>query len=139
MAFSLEWLLNIRRTELSSIEMELSSINNSISDNLDQQDSNNKSISNFQTQLYKSCEAWQICSLVRSIENLENLNLKLKDNLTYLTKDKEMILNRYNTKLVEIKLLEKSKSKFLAEEQLVKNKKELSYINELALLVGKEN
>lgn len=139
MKFSLEWLLNIRQNELSSIELELMSINSSISDNLAMQESNNNSISKFQSQLYDCCETWKISSVIRSIENLETVNFKLQEDLNFLLKDKEMILNRYNKKHTEIKLLEKSKSNFLTKEKERISKKEQAEIHELSLITRKEN
>lgn len=138
MKYSLDWLLNIRKNELSSIEVELNSVNSAISDNLENQNNNNIAISKFQNQIYSCGKTWLIASLIRSVENLELSNIKLQDDLNYLIKDKEMILNRYNSKHIEIKLLEKSKSKFLASEQIRKNKKEQADLNELSLIIRKD-
>lgn len=139
MKFSLEWLLKIRQNELNSIELELTTVNSSISNNLSMQESNKNAITKFQSQLYGCCESWKISSTVRSIENLEAVNSKLKEDLNFLLKDKEMILNRYNKKHIEIKLLEKAKSNFLTKENERISKKEQAEIHELSLIARKEN
>lgn len=139
MKFSLEWLLNIKKNELSSIEVELTAINSSIAHNQDIQEHNKQSIVKFQSQLYNCCESWTISSTVRSIENLETVNSKLQEELKFLLKDKEMILNRYNKKHTEIKLLEKAKSNFLTKERERISKKEQAEIHELSLITRKEN
>lgn len=139
MKFSLEWLLNIKQNELSSIELELTTINSSIAHNQDMQESNKQAILKFKSQLYNCYETWYIFPTVRSIENLESVNAKLQKELTFLLKDKEMILNRYNNKHTEIKLLEKAKSNFLTKEKERIDKKEQAEIQELSLITRKEN
>lgn len=139
MKFSLEWLLNIRKNELSSIELELVGINNKIAENTEKQDKNNELISKFNANLYSCTETWKVPSIIRSIENCENSNQKLKEELKYLLKEKEMILARYNQKNIEVKLLDKSKANFITKEKNRRSKKEEAEINELSLITRKEN
>lgn len=139
MKFSLEWLLNIRKNELSSIELELVGINNKIAENTEKQNKNNDLISKFNANLYSCTETWKVPSLIRSIESCENSNQKLKEELKYLLKEKEMILARYNQKNIEVKLLGKSKENFITKEKNRQSKKEEAEINELSLIMRKEN
>lgn len=139
MKFSLEWLLNIRKNELSSIELELVGVNNKIAENNEAQDKNKDLISKFQNSLYTCTETWKVPSIIRAIENCEFTINKLEEELKYLLKEKEMVLVRYNQKNIEVKLLEKSKSNFITKEKIRKSKKEESEINELSLITRKEN
>lgn len=139
MKFSLEWLLNIRKNELSSIELELVGINNKIAENTEKQNKNNDLISKFNANLYSCTETWKVPSIIRSIESCENSNQKLKEELKYLLKEKEMILARYNQKNIEVKLLGKSKENFITKEKNRQSKKEEAEINELSLIMRKEN
>lgn len=138
MKFSLEWLINIRRNELSSIEMELSAANNKIAEVNSNIDKNNDLISSHKRVLYSAEQGWKIQSAIQSIENCEKANESLEEELSYLIKDKEMILNRYNNKSIEVKLLDKSKERFLEREKLSRSKKEEAEINELALITRKD-
>lgn len=138
MKFSLEWLLNIRRNELSSIEMELGAINSKIAEVNSFIDKKNNQILSHKKNIYVSEQTWKIQSSIMSIENCEAEIEKLSKELVYLNKDKEMILNRYNTKSIEVKMLEKSKDRFLEREKLVRSKKEEAEINELALISRKD-
>ena len=139
MKFSLEWLLNIRKNELSSIELELVGINNKIAENTEKQNKNNDLISKFNANLYSCTETWKVPSIIRSIESCENSNQKLKEELKYLLKEKEMILARYNQKNIEVKLLGKSKENFITKEKNRQSKKEEAETNELSLIMRKEN
>ena len=138
MKFPLEWLINIRKNELSIIELELSSINNKINNNNTLREKNTNLISKYKLDLYSCAETWKLQSIIRSIENCENSNSKLEEELKYLIKDRDMILVRYNDKHVEIKLLEKAKEKFLIKEKEIRSKKEESEINELSLIIRKD-
>lgn len=138
MKFSLEWLLNIRKNELNSIELELVEINTKISENTSSQEKNDLSISIFQRNLYTCTETWKIPSIIRSIESCEEANTLLQKELIYLMKDKEMIFNRYKQKHIEVKLLEKSKSNFITKEKIRISKKEEAEINQLSLIARKD-
>lgn len=138
MKFSLEWLLNIRKNELSAIEMELSSINAQIAEVQLNIDKHYDLISSHKQNIYSAVQAWKIQSAIQSIENCELAIKKLSDDLLYLNKDKEMILVRYNAKNIEVKMLEKSKERFLQKEKLSLSQKEQADINELALISRKD-
>ena len=138
MKYSLDWLINIRKNELNSIEFELSKVNNKISENMEKQSDNDKLISNLKTSLYNCDVSWSVPSILRSIEEGENVEHKLNEELKYLFKEKDMILNRYNQKNIEIKLLNKGKDNFLLKEKEKKDKKEELEINELSLLTRKD-
>lgn len=138
MKFSLEWLISIRRDELNAIEMELNSANNKIYDVNSRIDRNNDLILSHKKILYSAEQSWKIQSAIQSIENCEKSNEDLEQELTYLIKDKEMILNRYNSKNIEIKMLNKSRDRFLEKEKIARSKKEEAEINELALIMRKD-
>lgn len=138
MKFSMEWLLNIRRNELNVIEMELSAVNNKISEVNSHIEKNESLISQHKKVLYSAMQTWKIQSAIVSIENCELANAKLLEELSFLNKDKEMILNRYNNKNIEVKMLEKSRERFLEKEKLSRSKKDEAEINELALISRKD-
>ena len=136
--YPMEWLLNIRKSELSSIEMELADISTKIATNIANQEKNNKSILTFQNIMYSSIETWKLSSMVRSIEACELANQNLKNKLEFLNKDKAMILSRYNQKNIEIKMLEKAKANFITKEKAKRAKKQEKMIDELSLIIRKE-
>lgn len=138
MKYSLDWLLGIRKNELSSIEMELGVVNNKISEVNGLIERNKLSIQKNKENLY-SCEySWKIQSSIQFIENCERVNKDLSKKLDFLCKERDMILVRYNNKSIEVKMLEKSKTRFLEKENLIRSKKQEAEINELSLISRKE-
>ena len=136
--FSLDWLLEIRKGELNSIELELMNVNNTIFENESLRDKNHEQINNHQTNLFNCSETWRVPSIIRSIENCEQTIFDINEKLKYLNKEKEMIFNRYTQKSVEVKMLEKSKEKFITKEKTRQNKKLEAEINELSLITRKD-
>lgn len=133
--FSLEWVLNIKKTELSQIELNLSEVNSKLNSNIEEQNTNTHKISVSQDRIYSCSSSWEINSIIRTIEYCEQRNIQLTKEYEFLNKEKEMILNKYNTKSLEIKALETAKSNFLLEHRKQISIKEEQELSELAILM----
>lgn len=133
--FSLEWVLNIKKTELSQIELNLSEVNSKLNSNIEEQNTNTHKISVSQDRIYSCSSSWEINSIIRTIEYCEQRNIQLTKECEFLNKEKEMILNKYNTKSLEIKALEIAKSNFLLEHRKQISIKEEQELSELAILM----
>lgn len=138
MGFSLEWLLKLRKSELSSIELELANINSTISENLQKQKKNNEFILKLKNNLNNCTESWEILSLNRSILSCENIKISLDEEFTFLQKEKTMIYEKYKNKNKGTQLLEKVKDTYIEEVKQIKSKKQQAEINELSLLIRKD-
>lgn len=137
--FPMEWLLNVRKTELNTIEAELTEVNSKVSINLSNQEEKEDSLNKVIEKLYSCTETSKVPSLVRTIEQFEISIEKLKAEMVYLQKEREMVFNRYNQKKIEVKLLEKVKANFITKDKKERIKKEEQQINELSLLTGEDD
>lgn len=137
--FPMEWLLNVRKTELNTIESELTEVNSKVNNNLLNQEEKQTSLNKVIEKLYSCTETSKVPSLIRTIEQFEASIEKLKAEMIYLQKEREMVFNRYNQKKIEVKLLEKIKVNFIKKDRKAQSKKEEQYINELSLLTRKED
>lgn len=132
--YSLDWILKLRKDELSIIETELADVNVRMSENIDLQSRNKQLIEQKQIEMYNSSETWKIANAVRVIENCENINNELIKKYVFLDKERNMVLKKYNSKLSEIKLLEKNKENQLKEHQAKKDKRAEEELNSLYLI-----
>lgn len=134
MGFSLEWMINLKKSELNTIELELMNVSTKITDLNAYISENSLFLDKLRNQINNSPISWEINSILRAISDCEQKNIKLEKDLSFLKQEEAMILSRYNQKNIEIKLLNKTKENYLERESKRISIKEGKELNDLTLL-----
>lgn len=136
--FPLEWLITVKKNELKEIEVELSTINNKISENENVIIEKQEFIKVLKSMTRGTFDSWKISMAHKSIKDCNGIIKNLENKREFLLKEKNLISQRYKNKDKELEALRKQKNDFISIEKQKIKKKEEAELNELSLLMRGE-
>ena len=137
--FPLEWFIVVKKNELKEIEFELSDINNKITDNENAILENQEFIKILKTMRTGEFNSWNLLMANKTIKDCNGIIKNLENKRVFLTKEKNLVSEKYKNKNNELEALKKQKIEFIKVEKQKINKKEEAELNELSLLMRGDN